>query len=290
MGFYFLLDAGRKPAEKFSRSCEDRIIQSDQNMIQATPLLPELAASTARFMIFLISLHSLSAATTAPNKIEAGTQPQVPSSLDWAGENWSFHTGSWDAEGHSPADASLAWSLVEEGGEKDAILACSGQPNGFLITRKEYTNYQLSLQWRWVGEEGGNSGLLISAVPSQPGFRLWPLSLEVQLAHGKAGDFYFLGGNMGGMLEGNIVQVHGGIPVVHARRFQLESDGAENIEKPLGEWNHIRLVVKGRVVEVFVNSRKVNHLEKLKPAQGKIALQSEGAPIEFRALQIEETD
>ena len=220
--------------------------------------------------------------------VVASSSTEAPSVLEWAGEKWSFHSGSWDAEGHSPADVSPAWSLVEDAEGNKGILACSGLPNGFLITRKEYTNYELSLQWRWIGEDGGNSGLLISAVPSQPGFRLWPLSLEVQLAHGKAGDFYFLGKNVGGALQGNIVKVHAGIPVVHARRFQSEKVEAGRIENPLGEWNKMRLIVSDKVVEVFVNGRKVNQLEELKPARGKIALQSEGAPIEFRALEIEE--
>ena len=254
-------------------------------MLQSSHMLSQLAKFTSR-----VTGLGIFCALSATSWAQSGMPQEDLSALEWAGEKWTFHSGSWESEGHSPADATLTWAKVDGPDEKDAILTCSGEPNGFLINQKEYTDYELSLQWRWTGEEGGNSGLLISTIPSQAGFRLWPLSLEVQLAHGKAGDFYFLGKNVGGTLKGNIVKVHTGIPVVYARRLQTKNGEAGQLENPLGEWNQMRLTVKNQMVEVFVNDHKVNYLQDLKPARGKIALQSEGAPIEFRALKIEEIE
>src|SRR5262249_16219293 len=39
---------------------------------------------------------------------------------------------------------------------KDGIIVCKGEPNGYLITEKEYSNYVLKVQWRWTPEGDNN--------------------------------------------------------------------------------------------------------------------------------------
>ena len=57
-------------------------------------------------------------------------------------------------------------------------------------------------------------------------------------------------------------------------------------EKPIGEWNTAELVCAGDTAEFYFNGKLVNRLTRLSPSRGKIQLQSEGCPIEFRRIAI----
>ena len=46
----------------------------------------------------------------------------------------------WTVEGKAPAEA---WSL------RDGVIACTGQPNGFLRSKKTYRNFILRAEWRF---------------------------------------------------------------------------------------------------------------------------------------------
>ena len=72
------------------------------------------------------------------------------------------------------------WSI------KDGVLRCTGQPAGYLITkRNDFENYVLTLQWRWPGK-GGNNGVLVHV--TTPGeLDVWPKCFEVQLQSGDRG-------------------------------------------------------------------------------------------------------
>ena len=71
------------------------------------------------------------------------------------------------------------------------------KPNGYIRTKDEYENYRLTLEWRWPeGGTPGNNGVLIhTTTPKELG--VWPKSLEVQLAHENAGDFWVIGTTVG---------------------------------------------------------------------------------------------
>ena len=62
---------------------------------------------------------------------------------------------------------------------------------------------------------------------------------------------------------------------------------ADPSEKPLGEWNTYEIYCRGATIEVFVNGTRQNRVEKLPVSTGRIALQLEGYPIEFRNLWLE---
>ena len=57
-------------------------------------------------------------------------------------------------------------------------------------------------------------------------------------------------------------------------------------ENPIGEWNTAELVCVGDKADFYFNGKLVNRLTRLSPARGKIQLQSEGCPIEFRRIAI----
>lgn len=175
-------------------------------------------------------------------------------------DGWTYHL---DKPGVAMKDV---WS-VKEGG----VLACKGQPVGYLLTKKnDLENYVLTLEWRWP-EKGGNNGVLVHV--TKPGaLGVWPQSLEVQLADQEAGDFWVIG---------TTIEIDKPDGRIKDRRHINLSDGDE---KPLGEWNKIEITCRGDEVLVKVNGKLVNHAKKVSQTKGAIALQSEGTPIEFRKI------
>ena len=59
-------------------------------------------------------------------------------------------------------------------------------------------------------------------------------------------------------------------------------------EKPLGEWNHYRIRLVGGDLEMWINGVLQNSATWCEEIPGVIALQSEGAVIAFRNVQIRE--
>ena len=69
----------------------------------------------------------------------------------------------------------------------------------------------------------------------------------------------------------------------HERRILNLTD---NSEKPLGQWNHMRIECRGRKIRVWVNGDLVNDGFNSTVDHGKIALQAEGAEVEFRRVDL----
>lgn len=158
---------------------------------------------------------------------------------------------------------------------RDGILHCMGRPTGYIQTVNEYDNYRLSLEWRWPeGATDGNSGVLVhTTTPNALG--QWPKSIEVQLALGDAGDFWVIGTDLD--VENKAARKQG------RRHLNL----TDNSEKPVGQWNKMEIVARGNTLTVYVNGDLVNKATKLSQTRGAISLQSEGAPIMFRNIEIE---
>jgi len=178
--------------------------------------------------------------------------------------NWEWVSDTPDSK------MSDVWTLQE------GILACSGKPRGYLRTRNDdYRDYLLTVEWRWPEEgSGGNNGVLVhTSTPGELG--VWPKSIEVQLASGNAGDFWVIGTELD--VPDEAVRKRG------RRHLNLTDDA----EKPFGEWNRMEITCRGNEVLVRVNGRLVNHATNCDVSAGAISLQSEGAPIEFRKVELQ---
>lgn len=174
---------------------------------------------------------------------------------------WTFHLADPNVKMED------VWSAQE------GKLLCTGQPVGYLVTKKDdFENYVLTLQWRWPGK-GGNNGVLVHV--TEPGaLGVWPKSLEIQLGSGDAGDFWVIGTK---------IDVENSEKRRQDRRHLNLTDDSE---KPLGEWNDMEITCHGDEVFVKVNGDLVNHATKVSQTKGAIALQSEGTPIEFRKIEL----
>ena len=57
-------------------------------------------------------------------------------------------------------------------------------------------------------------------------------------------------------------------------------------ERAVGEWNHMRVRCEGARITVWLNGELANEGWEASEARGAIALQSEGAPIHFRRVEL----
>jgi hypothetical protein len=150
-------------------------------------------------------------------------------------------------------------------------IRCSGVPNGYIRTTADYKDFVLTLEWRWA-EQPGNSGVLLRVVGPD---KIWPKTVEAQLMSGHAGDFW--------LMDGAILDTDPARTDPKAANHRLKMKAAE---KPVGEWNVYEITVHGGWVLLKINGVVVNEGTGAEEVAGKIALQSEGAPIEFRNIRL----
>lgn len=170
---------------------------------------------------------------------------------------------------------------------RDGLLVSLGTPKGHLITQASYENYKLEVEYRF-SKEPGNCGILVHSSKLRALSKMFPQSMEVQMMHQNAGDFWCIQENIN-------------VPEMETRRPRKTPDqpfgggpgDARNIkklvegaEKPVGEWNTMTIECKGAEIIVHVNGVLVNHGTQCTATSGKIALQAEGSEVEFRKLEL----
>jgi len=72
---------------------------------------------------------------------------------------------------------------------RDGLLVSMGTPGGHLITDAEYQNFRLTFQYRFAGKPG-NCGALVFVSSPRALYDMFPKSIEVQMMHENAGDFW----------------------------------------------------------------------------------------------------
>ncbi|MDZ4782376.1 MAG: DUF1080 domain-containing protein [Planctomycetia bacterium] len=167
---------------------------------------------------------------------------------------------------------------------RDSKLVSLGTPGGHLITDEVFDNYRLEVEYRFVGEPG-NCGVLVHASKPRMLYKMFPQSIEVQMHHTNAGDFWCIGEDIT-------------VPDMEQRRGPKENWGAtegkerrilnltDESEKPVGEWNSMVIECSGDQVKVWVNDDLVNHGTNCTASKGQIAIQAEGSEVEFRKVQL----
>jgi hypothetical protein len=171
---------------------------------------------------------------------------------------------------------------------RDGKLVSLGSPNGHLISDEVFKNYRLDVEYRFPGKPG-NCGVLVHASTPRALYKMFPASIEVQMMSGNAGDFWVIQQDIEvpDMEKRRGPKEKWGKDEKAARRIPNLTDGSE---KPLGEWNHMTVVAKDREITVWVNGDLVNHGFNCTVDQGQLALQAEGAEVEFRRLDLAPLD
>jgi len=169
---------------------------------------------------------------------------------------------------------------------RNGMLVSLGTPRGHLLTESTYRDYRLEVEYRFPGQ-GGNCGVLVHTSKPRALSGMFPQSIEVQMQHQNAGDFWCIIENievpdMEKRRPRKEGQSWGGGPN-DARRILNLTDTSE---KPLGEWNTMAIEARGRTLKVWVNGDLVNEGFGATADSGKIALQAEGTEVEFRRVEM----
>jgi hypothetical protein len=156
----------------------------------------------------------------------------------------------------------------------DGEIRVSGKPNGYFATKEVYRNFVLKFDWMYERPANfapgdrfrGNSGLLIHV---QKPHKVWPKSIEVQLANSDAGHIFAINGS----------------------NFTGKKDPAAQKKaiKPVGEWNEEEVTCQDGKVTCKLNGIEVDSGQGADPDSGYLAWQSEGGAIRFRNLRIKTT-
>ncbi len=167
---------------------------------------------------------------------------------------------------------------------RNNLLVSLGTPQGHLITDKEFSNYRLRVEYRFAGKPG-NCGVLVNASTPRALYKMFPKSIECQMQHGDAGDFWCIVEDIkvDDMESRRGPKDEWGITEGKERRIKNLTDSSE---KPLGEWNTMIIECVGSSIKVWENGDLVNSGYDCTANHGKIALQAEGSEVEFRKVEL----
>jgi hypothetical protein len=197
---------------------------------------------------------------------------------------------------------------------QDGMIRVTGEEWGGLVTKNAYRDYHLIVEWKWGGPAHGarkdkarDSGILVHSVGADGAYsNTWLESIEAQVIEGGCGDFIMVGGANKPSLTAetrvgankDLYWEKGGTVVTkNSGRFDwfgrdpewkdtLGFRGRNDVEKPTGEWNRSEVIADGDSLTNLVNGVVVNHGTKSSHTAGKIQLQSEGAEIYFRRVEL----
>jgi hypothetical protein len=228
---------------------------------------------------------------------------------------------------HHTSDPERVYSVVDQIDGAPAIRI-SGKIWGGLLTKQAYRNYRLVAEYRWGGATWGNrrdrtrdSGILLHARGrmgnTQKDFNgPWLMSQEFQIIEGGVGDYISVAGftESGEQVrpsltarirkdrDGERVWDPKGEPVVvNSGRVNwwgrsedwadtLGFRGPKDVESPGLEWTRLEAVVSGGSLQYYVNGQLVFEATGSSLTEGKIMVQSEGAEIYFRRIDLEPID
>ncbi|MBL8795178.1 MAG: DUF1080 domain-containing protein [Planctomycetia bacterium] len=147
---------------------------------------------------------------------------------------------------------------------EDGVIKVSGKPNGYFYTEKSYKNFVLRFDWRYP-EKAGNSGLLVYI---QPPHRVFPRCIEVQRAYGGHGSIFAIGGAKG--------------------KFKDDGAARKKALKDAREWHTTEVTSMNGKLTAKINGTLVCEGEAEGIHEDPLGWQSEGAPIEFKNIILQE--
>lgn len=205
-------------------------------------------------------------------------------------------------------DIKNVFSVIEEDGEQ--VLKITGEIYGGLTTKDTYSNYHLSIMFKWGDKKWEprldvkrDSGILYHCYGDHGRFwNTWKTCLEYQVQESDLGDFIPLGGNaVTPKVSGPKVEIRG-TEGKKQNSYDPNSDvylekigytmASKEVDKPHGEWNHLELYVVGNNAVHVVNGEVVMVVENAKKpdgtllAEGQIQIQSEAAECYYKDLSV----
>jgi hypothetical protein len=199
---------------------------------------------------------------------------------------------------------------------QNGLIRISGEEFGCITTNEGYSNYKLEIEYKW-GEltfapranNARDSGVLLHSTGEDGGFSdTWMHSIECQLIEGGTGDMLVVGDGTTKFLltcpvapekQGDsFVFKEGGKPAtINGGRINWYGRdpgwkdvkgfrGSKDVEKPIGEWNKLLIIVQDKEITIYLNGTLMNHAIDVQPQKGRIQVQSEGAEIFLRRIDL----
>lgn len=225
---------------------------------------------------------------------------------------------------HHEADPERVFTVVDQIDGAPAIRI-SGKVWGGLLTKQAYRDYRLIVEYRWGGVTWGerktrarDSGVLLHAQgrlgnTGKDFNGPWLRSIEFQIIEGGVGDIIPVSGysDDGEQIRPavtvksrkdrdgeNVYDAKGEAKVFSSNRInwwgrsedwedRLGFRGPQDVESPGLEWTRLEAVVENGNLTYYVNGKLVNEASGSSFTEGKIMIQSEGAEIYFRRVDLE---
>ncbi|MEO7190212.1 MAG: DUF1080 domain-containing protein [Vicinamibacterales bacterium] len=229
---------------------------------------------------------------------------------------WDVPGMTRDAQGNYTADVGrnrdpLGVFKVEATDGRPAVHI-TGQGFGVMTTREVFGNFHLRLQFKWGERRWGkkataarDSGLLYFGQGDEGAVDgNWPRSVEMQIQEHDTGDLYALGTQISVRARAAgtpppLLYLYdpAGAPTLFEQRAPIGNRCVklEDREKPNGQWNTLELIVlgdqsihivNGGVVMRLTGARKVDGTAAASLTSGRISLQTEGAELFYRDVEI----
>jgi len=199
---------------------------------------------------------------------------------------------------------------------RDGMIRISGEEWGCITTEEEYSHYRIVVEYKW-GERtfeprlnnARDCGLLLHSVGEDGGSQgRWMHSIECQMIEGGTGDFIVVGDGTDQFQitcavredqQGNLffARENGHPRTVTQGRINwygrdpewkdvLGFRGRQDVENPVGEWNTLECIVSDTWITVYLNGTLVNQAMAVSPDKGRIQIQSEGAEVFIRKVEL----
>lgn len=171
-------------------------------------------------------------------------------------KGWSFYSAEKEARLQD------TWKVIASRENEPPVLVCLGKPFGYIRTTKEYENFQFGLEWKYLKDPNGNSGVLLHTNGEDT---IWPKSIQIQLHRPTAGSIF---PSPGARTE-NTLEV-------------------KDVQLAVDQWHKCVITSRDGRISVSINGNKVGEVTGCEPRKGSIALQSEGSRIHFRNVWVRE--
>ncbi|MBM3288954.1 MAG: DUF1080 domain-containing protein, partial [Candidatus Hydrogenedentes bacterium] len=199
---------------------------------------------------------------------------------------------------------------------KDGVIRISGEEWGCITSNDEFGDYELTVEFKWGEKTWGDrekaardSGVLVHSMGEDGGYSgIWMHGIEIQMIEGGTGDLLVVGDESKAFeLTCPTAEVTEGTPHVYRQGGKphtinkgridwwgrdpgwtdtINFRGKQDVEKPHGEWNTIHVVARGSTLRVELNGVLVNEALDVKPAKGRLQVQSEGAEVFVRKIEL----
>jgi len=200
---------------------------------------------------------------------------------------------------------------------QDGVLRISGEEWGGVATSRTFRDYHLLVEWKWGEATWGerkdrarDSGILVHGVGADGAASgNWLESIESQIIEGGTGDYILVAGLHKPSVIAEVRQDGDQVYWQRdgARRTMNEGRinwygrdpnwkdvmgfrGVRDVEHAAGKWNRQEVVARGNMVTTILNGVTVNELSGSSHAAGKIQIQSEGAEIFVRTVELRPVD